>query len=129
MPLERYEDHLVTSGFTDTLFLVYQDFKDHLDKHLAEKTNPAIIKFVREQEVRAAEYLESIAGPYETMVREAVSDYLNSMDEMDISLDSQFQTDSSKNGLDAMRHDSGLMLPPMDTTMRYSARIKTEAVV
>jgi len=129
MPPGEYEDQLTTSGFTDTLFLVYQDFKDHLDKHLAEKTNPAIIKFVREQEVRASGYLESIAGPYETMVREAVSDYLNSMDEIGISLDSQFQTDASQNGLDAMRHDSGLRLPPMDTTMRYSARIKTEAVV
>ena len=129
MPLDRYEDGLVTSGFTDTLFIVYQDFKDYLDKHLAQKANPAIIKFVREQEKGAADYLASIAGPYETMVREAVSDYLKSMDEMGIALDSEFPPDSPKNGLDAMRHDSGLMLPPMDTTMRYSARIKTEAVV
>jgi hypothetical protein len=88
-----------------------------------------IIRFVREEEERVAEYLESVAGPYETMVREAVSDYLNSMEQLGIALDGEISSGSTKNGVKAMRHDSGLMLPPMDTTMRYSARIKTEAVV
>jgi GTPase SAR1 family protein len=129
MPLERYEYGLGASGFTDTLYLVYQDFKEYLDKHLAEAANPMIIRFIREEEARIVEYLESIAGPYETMVREAVSDYLKSMEQMGISLDSQFPSVSPKNGLTAMRHDSGLILPPMDATMRYSARIKTEAIV
>ena len=129
MPLERYEEGLVASGFTDTLFLVFQDFKESLDKQLAEKVNPMIIKFVRQEEGRIAEYLESIAGPYETMVREAVLDYLNSMEQIGLSLDSEFPSGSPKNGLSSIRHDSGLMLPPMDATMRYSARIKTEAVV
>ncbi len=129
MPLERYEDGLVASGFTDILFLVYQDFKESLDKQLAEKVNPMIIKFVREEEGRIAEYLESIAGPYETMVHEAVADYLESMEQMGISLDSELTSGSPKNGLTAMHHGSELVLPPLGATMRYSARIKTEAVV
>ena len=129
LPLERYEEGLITSGFADTLFLVFQDFKESLDKQLAEKINPMIIKFVRQEEERIAEYLESIAGPYETMVREAISDYVNNMEQVGISLDSEFPPGSPKNDLSTIRQDSGLMLPPMDATMRYSARIKTEAVV
>jgi hypothetical protein len=129
MPLERYGDALAISGFTETLFLVYQDFKETLDTHLAEKVNPMIVKFVRDEEERIATYLASVAGPYETMVRGAVSDYLDSMEQIGISLDSAFTSRSPMIGPAAVRQESGLTLPPMGATMRYSARIKTEAVV
>ena len=62
-------------------------------------------------------------------MHEAVADYLESMEQMGISLDSELTSGSPKNGLTAMHHGSELVLPPLGATMRYSARIKTEAVV
>jgi len=129
MPFERYEENLEASGFTDTLYLVFQDFKESLDKHLAETINPQIIRFVRQEEARVAEYLESIAGPYETMVQEAMADYNHSMEQLGISLNGGDNAEERKKNLSARQHGSDLTLPPLDTTMRYSARIKTEAVV
>ncbi|MCG6909904.1 MAG: dynamin family protein [Deltaproteobacteria bacterium] len=129
MPMDRYEDNLTASGFTETLFLVFQDFKEALDKHLAEKVNPKIIRFVREEEQKIAEHLEAVAGPYESMVKEAVAEYVESMTKTGISMRGESVSGSRDNGLSAMRHGSDLKLPPMAATMRYSARIKTEAVV
>jgi len=126
---ERYEESLEASGFTDTLFLVFQDFKESLDGYMAEQVNPRIIRFVRDEEERIATYLESVAGPYVAMVREAVTDYNQEMADLGIPTANNHESGSAKKSLSASRQGSELILPPIDATMRYTARIKTEAIV
>jgi GTPase SAR1 family protein len=126
--LEPYESTLESSRFTETLYLVFQDFKASIDSHLAETIHPRIVRFIRDEEEGIKSHLESVATPYAAMVKEAVSDYQASM----------AGTDASQNNdgnrvvitdLSDIKSREKLSLPPVETTMRYSARIKTEAVV
>lgn len=124
-----YEENLAAASFTDTLYLIFQDFKAALDGYMAETVNPQIIHFIQEEEAKVRVHLASVGEPYESMIAEAIAEYRRSMGGLGITL-------LENQGLErAMEHfKSGgrrgeLNLPPIETTMRYSARIKTEAVV
>ncbi len=127
--LETYETALESARFTETLYLVFQDFKAAVDRHLVETIHPRIVKFIREEEERIKSHLESVATPYATMMKETVSDYKASMADTGAP-----QSDSLGNrmilvDLKILKLRDNLNLPPVETTMRYSARIKTEAVM
>ena len=125
---EEYEGNL-SSGFANTLFLVFQDLKQTVDTFMAEVTNPEIIRFIREQEKHIKEYLESIAKPYDSMVQEAISDYNKTIESLGIFPAQELQRSTVSADLESIKNVVGLKLPPGDATMRYSARIKTEAIV
>ena len=126
--LEAYESALESARFTELLYMVFQDFKAAVDSHLAETIHPRVVKFIREEEEKIKSHLESVATPYASMVKEALSDYQASMADMGTP-----QPDSFGNvvlaDLKRIKSGNGLSLPPVETTMRYSARIKTEAVM
>jgi hypothetical protein len=127
--LETYETSLESSRFTEMLYMVFQDFKAAVDSHLAETIHPKIVKFIREEEEKIQSHLESVATPYASMMKEAMSDYQASMADTGAP-----QPDSLGNrmvlvDLKALKLRDKLHLPPVQTTMRYSARIKTEAVM
>jgi GTPase SAR1 family protein len=126
---KAYEDVLAASSFTDTLFLIFQDFKAALDSYVAESVNPKIIKFIRDEEAKASAYLASVGEPYEAMITEAISGYRGTMDRLGIPLLERQGVERATENFKAKGLRSDLKLPPIAATMRYSARIKTEAVV
>jgi hypothetical protein len=124
-----YEDHLEATSFTYTLFLIFQDFKTALDAYMAESINPKIVKFIREAEAKASRSLASVGEPYEAMINEAISGYRETMDRLGIPL---LETEGDQRATEKFKSKdpvSGLKIPSIETAMRYSARIKTEAVV
>jgi GTPase SAR1 family protein len=127
--LEPYESALESSRFTETLYLVYQDFKSAVDTHLAETIHPRIVKYLGEEEKKIKSQLESVATPYAAMVKEALSDYQASMAETGAPQRITSGTEMVLTDLKALKMRDKLSLPPVETTMRYSARIKTEAVI
>ncbi len=126
---DMYEDRLESSGFTDTLFIVFQEFKQALDTFMAETINPKIIGFLKKEELKIIESFKSIADPFSGMVEDAISEYQNAIG----SLDASIQCDQKKglNMLDmtSIKNQKGLHIPPAIAMMRYSARIKTEAIM
>ena len=127
--LEPYESTLELSRFTEALYLVFQDFKSAVDKHLAETIHPRIVKYLGEEEQEIKSQLESVATPYAAMVQEALSDYQASMVDTGASQRITPGTEMVLTDLKALKMRDKLSLPPVETTMRYSARIKTEAVI
>jgi len=127
--LEPYESTLESSRFTEALYLVYQDFKSAVDKHLAETIHPRIVKYLGGEEQEIKSQLESVATPYAAMVQEALSDYQASMVDTGASQRITPGTEMVLTDLKALKMRDKLSLPPVETTMRYSARIKTEAVI
>ena len=127
--LEPYESTLESSRFTETLYLVFQDFKSAVDKHLAETIHPRIVKYLGEEEQKIKSRLESVATPYAAMVQEALSDYQASMADTGASQRITPGAEMVLTDLKALKMRDKLSLPPVETTMRYSARIKTEAVI
>jgi len=126
---QKYEENLKATGFSNTLYLVFQEFRQALDTYMAETVNPEVIRFVREKETRIKEYLDSITGPFDAMVQDAIVEYSSMMGNLGI--------DSSRKSLkrialpdfDSIKDITGLALPPAVASMRYTAKMKTEAVM
>ncbi len=115
-------------GFTQALFLVFQEFKHGLDSFVTESTMPEVIRFVREEEAKIAACLLTIAAPYDGLLQDALSDYGTSMRNIGFSPVKDCMCAIRIPELDGVKSRSGLRLPSSGITLRYSARIKTEAV-
>ncbi len=125
----QYEENLKAMGFSNTLYLVFQEFRQALDTFMAETINPEVIRFAREGEKRIREYLESVAGPYGAMVHDALVKYADTMGSFGIDLKPEEQKSMKLPDMESIKSVSGLTLPPAVVTMRYSAKIKTEAAM
>ena len=127
---QEHLESMATSGFPNTVYQVFQEFKQSLDGFIAETINPEIFHFVREREQRIVDYMHEVAGPYGAMVQDAVSDFQKTAEELGIPC--QVQNDSnnaSLPGLETIRQASCLKLPSASASMRYSAKVKTEAIL
>jgi len=127
---DQYEASLASSGFTQTLYAVYQEFRRNLNAYMAETINPGIVGFIKEEEEKITAALGSIAEPFSHMVADAVHEFNTTV--------SNFDGDASREALDistdapdieAVKGTFGLKLTPATAVMKYSARIKTEAVL
>ena len=127
--MHRYDESLMSVGFAKTLYMVFQEFKQALDAHMAETVNPQVIRFVKAQEKNLMVYLDEIAGPYGAMIDEALAQYTDAMDEGKRPQRRESQPIRLGPELESIRRVAGLSLPPAAATMRYSAQIKTEAVM
>jgi hypothetical protein len=127
--MPNYDENLENAGFANTLYMVFQEFKQAVDVHMAETVNPQVIRFVKELEKRLMGYLDEIAGPYGAMIDEALAQYADSVDDETMFQKGAFPPISIGPDLETIRKMAGLSLPPAAATMRYSAQIKTEAVM
>ncbi|WP_155303108.1 dynamin family protein [Desulfosarcina widdelii] len=127
--MERYSENLKAAGFAKTLYMVFQEFKQAVDAHMAETVNPMVINFIRSREKILAEYLDEIAEPYGAMIDEALKPVTAAVN--DEKNDQRRPRSTIRVGpeLETIRKTAGLSLPPAAATMRYSAQIKTEAVM
>ena len=124
-----FQEKTPKTGFTQALFLVFQEFKHSLDTFVTESTMPEVIRFVREEEAKIATNLLTIAAPYDGLLQDALADYCASMSCLGFTRLQDRMDPIRIPELDAVKSLSKLRLPPAGVTLRYSARIKTEAVV
>ena len=126
---QKYEKEIKFSGFSNTLYKVFQDFKNSLDTFMAETINPELIRFVREEEKQIREYLESIIGAYDLTVLDALSEYHTTLLNFGIDHVQASSQSIRLSSIDSIRSRMSLTLPPVDVSMRYTAKIKTEAII
>ncbi len=127
--LNKHREHVLSSGFTQVLYLVFQEFKQAVDTHMAEKINPEIMGFISRLESHLKDYLHSVVEPYEAMVRDAVNQYEEALAQFELDrIPGQCAFDTIPD-LESIKQSIGLSLPPAAATMRYSANIKTDAVI
>jgi len=124
-----YEENLINAGFSSTMYLVFQEFRQALNTYLAESVNPEVIRFIREEEEKIKDALETVAEPYDAMIRDAVLEHDQSMAGVGISLSARERQTITLPDMETIRNLAGLALPPAGTQMRYSAKIRTEAVM
>ncbi len=127
--MQRYDESLMSVGFAKTLYVVFQEFKQAVDAHMAETVNPQVIRFVKAQEKYIVDHLDEIAGPYGTMIDEALAHYTHAMDDGQMSRRRASLPIRIGPDLEAIRQTAGLSLPPAAATIGYSAQIKSEAVM
>jgi GTPase SAR1 family protein len=116
-------------GVSRTMYLGYQDFKQSLDKFITEEINPEVIRFVKVQEKEIGTYFETITSPYNAMLSDAYDEYIRMMKKLGVSLNLEAQPKIALPDMVAQLQQSGLNPPKLVTTMHYSARIKTVAIL
>lgn len=125
----QYEDRLTKDGFSNTLYLVFQEFKHGLDTFMAENINPKIFHFVKTEEEKIIDYFDSISGPYEVMVNDALSEYNVAMERLGLGVAAEYQKTTARLDMETLKRVQSLELPPAAATMNYSTAIKTEAIM
>ena len=116
-------------GVTKTMYLGYQEFKQSLDKFITEDINPEIIRFVKMQEKETGTYFETITRPYHAMLSDAYDEYVRMLEKLGVSLNIEGQSKIELPDMLTQLQQSGLNPPKLVTTMHYSAKIKTAAIL
>jgi GTPase SAR1 family protein len=116
-------------GVSRTMYLGYQDFKQSLDKFITEDINPEVIRFIKMQEKEVGNYFETITRPYNAMLSDAYDEYMRMMKKLGVSLNIEGQPNIGLPEMAAWIQQSVLNPPKLVTTMHYSARIKTAAIL
>ena len=124
-----YEEDLKTSGFLSTLYRIFQNMREATNRYMAESTNPKLVDFVRLGEGKIRELAEQVSGPYSLMIQDAVDQHRRTAEKVGIKLQQHTFTPPKSPEIDLVKSDARLSIPPLVTTMRYSARIKTEAIL
>lgn len=127
--LNRYGEDAVAAGFTQALYRVYQEFKQALNTHMAEKINPEIIRFVGQLENRLVDYFNSVVEPYGAMVSNTVGQFESEFAQFNLGQVAARHSFEMRSELEGIKQSMGLELLPAAATMHYSAHIKTDAVL
>ncbi len=127
--LHQYQDRVAADGFSSTLYLVFQDFKHGIDTFMAENINPQIFSFVKDEEDKVKEYFDTITGPYEVMVNDALTEYNAAMERLGLGVASDYRKSAGDLDLKTLKQTKNLAFPPAAATMNYSTAIKTEAIM
>jgi len=117
------------TGVSRTMYLGYQEFKQRLDTFITEEINPEVIRFVKMQEKEIGKYFDMIIKPYRAMLTDTYAEYIRLMKNLGVSLNTAGQPAIELPDMDAQIQPTGLNAPKLVTTMHYSAKIKTAAIL
>ncbi len=126
--LENYREKLDSSGFSNTLYSVFQEFKQALDTFMTETINPEIVRFAGDMDNMIKSSLESVSGPFQEMASEELAELKASV----ISPEEDSETDAPSKGLldmNALKQITGISLPSSTAALQYTTKVKTEAVM
>jgi GTPase SAR1 family protein len=126
---EIYTEHLQAAGFSQTLYYVFQQFKQALDGFITEHINPDIVRFVASEEAKVRDAVETIASPYKSLIEDAYTEFCDLMKRLGFSMDSSRPEASGVPSIATLLRSSGLSQPSLSTTIGYTARIRTEAIL
>jgi GTPase SAR1 family protein len=126
---DNYTDSLASTGFSSTLYQVFQEFRQTLDTFMAETINPEIVNFTTQTEKKIKASLEAVAEPYQSMAMDAIAEYQVAVNRNDTAAVAGGEDQRSLLELEDVKKVAGLKLPAAATSMRYSAKVRTEAVV
>ena len=126
---DKYREKLTTSGFSNTLYLVFQEFKHALDTFMTETINPQIASFSREMEGKIQSSLETVARPYRTMATEDISELKEAISSADIEDNNNSMSEKNILDINVLKSITGLTPPSSAATLQYSAKLKTEAFI
>ncbi|MCP4744964.1 MAG: hypothetical protein GY874_02330 [Desulfobacteraceae bacterium] len=127
--ISNCETALQSSGFNQALYLAFQSFKQRLDAFMTESVNPEIIAFAIKQEAYLKQCLKQAVEPYETMAHNALTQMEDALSQIGLPIVSKKWSFDIDLDLEAIKNVVGLSMPSASATMRYSAYIKTDAVL
>jgi hypothetical protein len=127
---DSYFEGGILPGLNHNLFLVYGDFKQALDTHIAEAVAPKIVGFVRLMDGKILEELDQMTRPYTGMIDDALTEYGKAMADFGITLSVPERQDTAViPDLETLKGMVNLKYQPASQMMSYSHRARAEALV
>jgi hypothetical protein len=126
---DRYEENLKVAGFSNTLFQVYQEFMQSLNSYITETINPEVFRFLSVRENKVKKNFESVIAPHNAMLQDAYQEYNKLLNSIGITADQTPRSKIMLPEMEAICRMAGLQRPPLVISGRYSAKIKTEAIM
>ncbi len=115
--------------FSRRLYGIYQEVSEAVDRYTAETVVPEVLSFIRDAENRIADHFESVTAPYDVMLREAFEEYNQTVAAYGIPPVAGQASPIGAPNLVAIRSSGGIYPPTLRPAIRYSARVRTEAVM
>ena len=116
-------------GFSTTLYMIFQEFKRALDRHMTETINPRLIQFIRAEEKKIGDVLDATAESYDTLVRDILRKHGETLKSLGISSSNHAHDGIHSLDMESLKRKSALRVPPLVSSFRYTAKIRTEAIV
>ncbi len=129
VPLAGLSKDVASSGFLLTLYHVFQQLQQATNTYIAEEINPRIVEFLSQLESDIEAVFQQVCSPYGLMIQDAVDQHYRTMRELNIDAPSRPFEPLSCPEVAKIKRDIHLNIPRLATTMAYSTRIKTEAIV
>jgi hypothetical protein len=127
--VDKYHSRLAASGFSNTLYYVFQEFKQALDRFMTETVNPEIAQFAGEVEARIKATLESVAMPYQEVASDSLAEFRSTLGSAEEGAIASGAENRGLLDMDLIKRTSGLSLPSTAATLQYSVRLKTETMM
>jgi len=125
----KNESDIEEMGFSTTLYMLFQDFKRALDRYMAETINPQLIQFIKKEEVKIGDLLDKTVGSYDTLVRDVLQKHEDTLQSLGISAKSYMGGAIHSVDIESLKSKDTLSVPPLVSSFRYTAKIRTEAIM
>jgi GTPase SAR1 family protein len=126
---ETYQESLKHTDFSQTLYLVFQEFKQSIDTYITETINPAVIRFLKAREKRIREYFAALIVPFDAMIEDVFDEFSGRLGRGELFNEGINPSSNKPPKMDAVISVGSLRPPPLVAAMQYSTKIKTEAIM
>ncbi|UCH81846.1 MAG: dynamin family protein [Nitrospiraceae bacterium] len=127
--VEKYLDQINSVGFSNTLYQVFQEFKQAIDTFMTRSITPELASFAGKSEAKVRKKFETVARSFQSMVSDDMYNLKASIKNTDIQEEKLSLFNENLLDLDSIKRISGLKLPSSSTTLQYSAKVRTEAIM
>ncbi len=127
--VEKYLDQLNSVGFSNTLYQVFQEFKQAIDTFMTRTITPELASFAGKSEAKVRKKFESVARSFQSMASDDMYNLKASLGNSEMQDEKLSLFSQSLLDLDSIKRISGLKLPSSSTTLQYSAKVRTEAIM
>ncbi len=126
---EKYQESLKNADFSQTLYLVFQEFKQSIDTYIMESINPELIRFLQAREKRIREYFAALIVPFDTMIEDAYEEFNGMLNRRELCADGINPSSNKPPKMDTVMSVGSVSPPPLVAATHYSTKIKTEAIM
>ncbi|MCD6485885.1 MAG: dynamin family protein [Syntrophobacterales bacterium] len=123
------EDDVDDLGFSTTLYEIFQDFKRDVDLFMAEVINPQLIQLTRQEEIKVDVFLADIAASYDSLMGNALQKYEEALESVGISSRKHTFDEIYSIDLENLKKRIKCNVPKLVSSLRYTAKIRTEAIM
>lgn len=127
--LDKYIENLKTSDFSQTLYLVFQEFKQAIDAYITETINPEVVRFVQTKEKRIRDYFGELIIPFSTMIEDAYGEFDGMLNANEVLVSRNKRPVNNPPKMDSVIRAGIVSPPPLVAAPHYSAKIKSEAIM